>query len=146
MWGFIILVTAIAVYVFGAVLALVQGLLGVDRFVSVQIVWFAGAPVLLGIALIGFDAILLAPKRRGGRRVFNDPIDSRKVTVALTGCNDEKSIGSAVDDFINHPQVQRVLVVDNNSSDATSERATARGAIVHREVPSRRRARSRIRN
>ena len=90
MWGFVILVVAIALYVGGAVLALLQGLLGVDRFVSVQLVWFSGAPLLLGISLIAFDALLLAPRRRGGRQVFNDPIANREVTVALTAYNDEK--------------------------------------------------------
>jgi hypothetical protein len=48
----------------------------------------------------------------------------------LTAFNDEISIGSAVEDFRSHPSVRRVVVVDNNSLDRTSEVAQKAGAIV----------------
>lgn len=57
------------------------------------VVWYVGAPLLLGISLVVFDAIVLAPKRRGGRNVLNENIDYSKVTVVLTAYNDEESIG-----------------------------------------------------
>jgi glycosyltransferase involved in cell wall biosynthesis len=53
--------------------------------------------------------------------------------VVLTAYNDEQSIGSAVSDFVAHPSVRRVLVVDNNSIDQTPGIAAKAGAIVIRE-------------
>jgi glycosyltransferase involved in cell wall biosynthesis len=55
------------------------------------------------------------------------------VTVALTAYNDEESISAAVSDFLGHPLVQHVIVVSNNSSDGTIERATAAGALAVNE-------------
>ena len=54
----------------------------------------------------------------------------RQVVVALTAYNDEKSIGDAVTDFIGHPLVRRVVVVENNSRDNTFEVACRAGAKV----------------
>jgi cellulose synthase/poly-beta-1,6-N-acetylglucosamine synthase-like glycosyltransferase len=56
------------------------------------------------------------------------------VSVVLTAYNDEASIGSAVDEFKDLPQIRRVIVVDNNSKDRTSEVAIAHGATVVRET------------
>jgi glycosyltransferase involved in cell wall biosynthesis len=56
------------------------------------------------------------------------------VTVVLTAWNDEDSIGLAVKDFLQHSAVQRVIVVSNNSTDRTMERAQEAGAIVHNET------------
>jgi glycosyltransferase involved in cell wall biosynthesis len=56
------------------------------------------------------------------------------VTVALTAYNDEDSIAAAVQDFLAHPLVSRVIVVSNNSVDATFDRAKAAGAIVFNET------------
>ncbi|OJU16239.1 MAG: glycosyl transferase [Sphingomonas sp. 66-10] len=58
----------------------------------------------------------------------------RRVTVALTAYNDEESIAGAVEDFLLHPLVERVIVVSNNSSDRTFERAEAAGAITFNET------------
>jgi glycosyltransferase involved in cell wall biosynthesis len=55
------------------------------------------------------------------------------VTVALTAYNDEESIAGAVEDFLLHPLVERVIVVSNNSTDRTFERAEAAGAITFNE-------------
>jgi glycosyltransferase involved in cell wall biosynthesis len=58
------------------------------------------------------------------------------VTVVLTAYNDEPSIGLSVRDFESHPHVRRVIVVDNNSKDKTSEVAACNGAIVvHEPLP-----------
>lgn len=134
MWGGLIVVVATALYLSGVVLAAIQALLGADQVVSAQLVWLSGAPMLLGLALIAVDAIFLAPKRRNGRRLFDEPVPSLEVTAVLTAYNDELSIGEAVDDFRGHPLVRRVLVIDNNSSDATAAVARAHGAVVHTET------------
>jgi cellulose synthase/poly-beta-1,6-N-acetylglucosamine synthase-like glycosyltransferase len=57
----------------------------------------------------------------------------QSVAVVLTAYDDEKSIGSAVDEFKNLPQVGHVIVVDNNSKDQTSAVAADHGATVVRE-------------
>ncbi|MBV8071377.1 MAG: glycosyltransferase [Acidobacteriaceae bacterium] len=62
-----------------------------------------------------------------------DSIPNPSLTVVLTAYNDELSIGVAVEDFAKHPLVRRVIVVDNNSADATSAVAARAGAIVVRE-------------
>jgi glycosyltransferase involved in cell wall biosynthesis len=56
------------------------------------------------------------------------------MTVALTAYNDEESIALAVKNFLDQPLVSRVIVVSNNSTDRTFERANSAGAIVHNET------------
>jgi glycosyltransferase involved in cell wall biosynthesis len=48
----------------------------------------------------------------------------------MTAYNDEASIGDAVCDFKNRTGVSRVVVIDNNSIDATALRARESGALV----------------
>ena len=55
------------------------------------------------------------------------------MTVTLTAYNDEDSIGAAVQDFLQHPLVKRVIVVSNNSTDYTVHRAQEANAIVFNE-------------
>jgi glycosyltransferase involved in cell wall biosynthesis len=82
---------------------------------------------------MGAELAFQLPKKRAHRRVMADTIQNRGLTVILTAYNDELSIGLAVQDFLGHPLVRRVLVVDNNSSDRTSEVASRAGATVVRE-------------
>lgn len=84
----------------------------------------------IGILLAAIDLFVPLPRKRAGSTVRFDAIVNRQVTVALTAYNDEESIAEAVKDFISHPRVARVVVVDNNSRDATASRAAAAGAIV----------------
>jgi glycosyltransferase involved in cell wall biosynthesis len=134
MWGAIVVGVALAMYLTGVVLAASQRLLGLPQALSEVLVWASGAPLLAGLAAIVADAVLLAPRRRAGRDLFDEPVADLRVTAVLTAYNDELSIGEAVDDFLAHPLVSRVLVIDNNSTDATSAVASAHGAIVHREL------------
>ena len=78
-------------------------------------------------------ALLLPGKRRRSRLDTLELITDRHVVVALTAYNDEESIADAVADFRNHPLVERVIVVDNNSRDKTADAARAAGAIVVNE-------------
>lgn len=95
------------------------------------VVWYSGVPVTIGLALVALDLALMFPaKRRQSRRTVLEPIGDRRVVVALTAYNDDLSIAAAVADFLAHPLVERVIVVDNNSRDKTSERASAAGATV----------------
>jgi glycosyltransferase involved in cell wall biosynthesis len=57
----------------------------------------------------------------------------KKICVVLTAYNDEESIGRAVGEFLSQKNVVRVIVVDNNSIDGTSQTAFEAGADVMRE-------------
>jgi glycosyltransferase involved in cell wall biosynthesis len=75
--------------------------------------------------------LFIFPARlRGPRRLEVETDLTSKVTVALTSYNDELSVGQAVADFLQHPRVQRVIVVDNNSKDGSAAAARESGAIV----------------
>jgi glycosyltransferase involved in cell wall biosynthesis len=65
--------------------------------------------------------------------VRHDPVPDGRVTVALTALNDERSIGAAVRDFLDHPRVGAVIVVSNASTDATLDQAREAGAVVFNE-------------
>lgn len=59
--------------------------------------------------------------------------DSPKL-VAIVPCrNEERTVGKVVSDLLAHAAVDRVVVVDNASSDETARRALAAGAQVIRE-------------
>ncbi len=89
-----------------------------------------GAALLLGAVLLLVDLFLLLPHKRQQRLVGFDPLPNCHLTVVLTAFNDELGIGGAVQDFLAHPLVRRVIVIDNNSKDGTSESATRAGATV----------------
>jgi glycosyltransferase involved in cell wall biosynthesis len=98
--------------------------------------WLAGAPVWAGIALAATDLLLLLPGKRTRDKVQFTPLNGASVTVVLTAFNDEASIGLAVADFLSHPRVADVLVIDNNSSDRTRGAAAERGArVISEEQP-----------
>lgn len=133
LFGLVIVVAAVTVYLAGVVSAAILAPFDVDRSLSRLLVWSSGAPLLFGLGLILLDAWFIAPKRRRGHQVHDSPLGTPLVTVVLTAYNDEPSVGSAVDDFVGHPLVKRVLVIDNNSSDGTAAAAAAHGAILHTE-------------
>jgi len=79
------------------------------------LLWYSGIPAMLALAMALTDLFVLLPVKRRKSVVRNTPPPSPFVTVALTAYNDEQSIGAAVEDFIKHPLVRRVIVIDNNS-------------------------------
>jgi glycosyltransferase involved in cell wall biosynthesis len=89
--------------------------------------------LIIAIALLTFDILSIAPKRKFNNEVMEKPTRNRKVTVVLTAYNDELSIQDSVEDFLSHQSVQRVLVIDNNSTDRTSKFAKDANAIVIHE-------------
>lgn len=95
--------------------------------------FWSGLTVWFGAALCAIDLFILLPVKRRMREVVWRPPENRRLTVTLTAYNDEASIGGAVQDFLAHPLVQRVIVVDNNSRDGTAAAAAAAGALVVRE-------------
>jgi len=77
-----------------------------------------------------FTPIFPLPKRA----VKNDSLKPFRISVAMTAYNDEGVIGKAVKNFLFHPLVEGVIVVDNNSKDNTVKEARKAGAKVVREV------------
>ena len=57
----------------------------------------------------------------------------KSICVVLTAYDDEESIGRAVREFLSQKNVMKVIVVDNNSRDRTSQNAFKAGAEVIRE-------------
>jgi hypothetical protein len=133
-FGALLTVCGLSVYFFGIVFSvfrLVFQLPEPFRAWNTAILWYSGIPSTLGVVLAGLDLALLLPsKRRRSLRKVLDPVSDRRVVLALTAYNDEESIGRAVSDFINHPLVSRVIVVDNNSRDQTFNVAVQAGAVV----------------
>lgn len=102
-------------------------------------IWFQFAVIYFFIIVpLGIFALLLRQlvvRNRRTRWPRPPPLDSGrlKLAVVLTAYNDAASIGLAVDDFLDRPFVERVIVVDNNSTDATSSVAAKHGATVVHE-------------
>lgn len=126
-------------YLTGVLMVVPRYLLGLDKVlrpVAESLVWYSGAPMVLGLAMALVDLLYFFEAKRPDREYREEPLRAAKVTVALTAYNDEESIGPAVRDFLAHPRVARVIVVSNNSSDHTLERARAAGALaVNEEAP-----------
>jgi hypothetical protein len=104
----------------------------VPRF-GIPLFSYSAIPVIVGVFLVAAELVFQLPKKRAHRHVVANTIQNRELTVVLTAYNDELSIGPSVADFLSHPMVRRVLVVDNNSTDRTGEVAARAGAIVIRE-------------
>src|SRR5215213_3119219 len=113
-------------YLTGVLMVVPRYLLGMNRLLlplNEWIVWNSGMPIMAGMVLVLTDLLLLFPRKRINGSIRSDMIADRRVTVALTAYNDELSIVDAVADFRQHPLVTDVLVVSNNSTDGTLERA-----------------------
>ncbi|MFI4948552.1 MAG: glycosyltransferase [Alphaproteobacteria bacterium] len=137
MYGMLLACLGIAMYLFGVLLAIPRDLLGGgERFLAFNewIVWYSGMPLTLGLGLAFVDLFVFFGRKRSPRQeVRHDSIADPRVVVALTAYDDEASIGDAVRDFRSHPLVLEVIVVSNNSKDATLERARAAGATAVNE-------------
>jgi hypothetical protein len=136
LYGILLFCVGIGMYLIGVLMVLPRLLLGLNAVLlpaNEWIVWYSGMPIMLGFLLAVADLALLFPSRRTRQDVRDDPVGDSQVTVALTAYNDELSIAAAVEDFRAHPRVRDVVVVSNNSSDATLERAAAAGAIAFNE-------------
>lgn len=103
--------------------------LGVDNALGL----FLLAPLILFIAMGVWVFLSLRRWSGKGGWIRYQPLDSPRISVALTAFNDQESIFSAVKDFASFPEVIEVVVVDNNSTDRTTEIAKKAGANVVRE-------------
>ena len=137
LYGVLSVCAGLSLYLIGVAMVVPRYLLGVNHLLlpfDEWIVWYSGVPITVGFALAFADLFILFPaKRRRAAGVQSERIQDYGVTVALTSYNDEQSIGAAIEDFLAHPSVQRVIVVSNNSTDRTLEVAQQAGAIAFNE-------------
>lgn len=137
LYGVLLFCVGMAAYFFGVLLVFPRYAFGLNALlepVSERIVWYSGVPIVAGVGLALVDLLLFLDRKRPNIPVRYQPLASQSVTVALTAYNDEDSIAEAVRDFRSHPLVKRVIVVSNNSKDATFERAQRAGAITFDEL------------
>jgi len=134
LFGFLFGILGLTAYFCGILFSVVRLALHLGepfRTWNQAIIWYSGVPSTLGLIFGAADIALLLPGKRSRARARSvSPVSTRQVTVALTAYNDEESIQWAVEDFRRHPAVRRVIVVDNNSRDATAEVARRAGAHV----------------
>jgi glycosyltransferase involved in cell wall biosynthesis len=136
LYGALCFCAGIGMYLAGVLLVFPRYLLGLQAELtplSEWLVWYSGVPIVAGIGFALVDLLLIFERKRPRAPVRFEPLADCAVTVALTAYNDEASIGAAVRDFLGHPLVRRVIVVSNNSGDATIAEAEAAGAIAHDE-------------
>ena len=133
LYGILLILFGLLGSFLAAVLATLLLLVGYSIFVR-EMAGYAllptGAALLMGAILLLVDLFILLPHKRQQRVVGFDHVPNRFLTVVLTAYNDELSISDSVKDFLRHPLVRRVIVVDNNSEDGTSRAATLAGATV----------------
>jgi hypothetical protein len=137
LWGILCVCAGLGMHLIGVLMVFPRYLLGMNQMLlplNEWIVWYSGMPIMAGFALALTDLFVLFPGKRRDDEVRCDPIPIRAVTVALTAYNDELSIAESVRDFLGHPSVRKVIVVSNNSTDATFDRAKEAGAITFNEA------------
>lgn len=133
--GILLVGTGVAVFVGASVVYLPFLLVTPDARPFFQaVLWIQGTPIVLGVALLASDLSFVYPQRRSSLRPIqkleNVTTDTKVLTVVLTALNDESAVGPVVEDFVAHPRVKRVILVDNASSDNTAIHAEESGAIV----------------
>lgn len=137
LYGFIIIICGFCFYIVGVILGFLRRIFFLDSDVFMHfityLVWYSGLPVILGSLIFLGSLLYSLPLRKKDTIVEYRHIKNQNVTVLLTAYNDELSIGEAVKDFIKSPYVKRVIVISNNSSDKTIEKAKEAGAIVYNE-------------
>lgn len=137
LYGVLCFCLGMVMYLAGVLLVFPRYLLNMHEWldpVASALVWYSGMPIVAGILLSLFDLLYMMRHKKPDVPVRFTPVQRRRVTVALTAYNDEDSIAGAIEDFLVHPLVERVIVVSNNSSDRTFERAEQAGAITFNEM------------
>jgi hypothetical protein len=136
MYGLLFMIIGLVMYSAGVLMGIPRALFRLNAALlplNEWIVWYSGVPLMTGVALAAADLLLFFPGKREHGGVRFDPVAAPHVTVALTAYNDEASIAAAVADFRTHPRVGTVIVVSNNSKDATFAQAVEAGALTFNE-------------
>ncbi len=136
LYGVLFACFGLSLYLLGVATVVPRYLFGLNAVLlrpTEWLVWYSGLPLVTGVGLALIDLFILFRGKRRPAGLRYDPVPAPSITVALTAYNDEDSIAEAVRDFLSHRLVRQVIVVSNNSADATFERAAAAGAITFNE-------------
>lgn len=133
MWGGLLVTGGLLIFVATSATSLLSGNLKNSNNQLASLSHWSGMAVIVGLVLLFVDVRLFATRRRLDYKLLESPTSSERVSVALTAFNDQQSIGDSVLDFLEQPEVARVLVIDNNSTDQTEQKALEAGAIVIKE-------------
>lgn len=134
--GIFLFIAGLTSYLIGGLIVFANASLQTDILrdpaaISVRYSWLL---ILVGILLL-LDSLLFRRSLKAGQPVLeNTRRISEKMTVVLTAFNDELSIADSVMDFAGHKAVERVIVIDNNSTDNTARLASQAGAQVFTET------------
>lgn len=99
-----------------------------DKFLDISDFFF-----ITGVVLFIADW-LYSLGDRDEKNLFFEKISNLRIAVAMTAYNDSESIANCVCDFKDKDEVSSVVVVDNNSSDDTFEKAVSAGALAVKET------------
>lgn len=92
-----------------------------------NITWLTFSAIGVILLVLNF---LFSLAHRQKREIMVKSITNKKLSVAVTAYDDELSIGDVVKDFYKIPAVEKVIVIDNNSTDRTTPVAIEAGAEV----------------
>jgi len=129
MWAFVL---ALVIAPFLA-LSFFAVLLGFREFWLSLLLAILSAYLILSVFFLLRIFVFYSEKRLSGKRPKTDDFSKARISVGMTAYNDEGVIGKAVKDFLSHPGVEEVFVVDNNCRDNTVPEAKAAGAKIVRE-------------
>ncbi|MFH1541427.1 MAG: glycosyltransferase family 2 protein [Elusimicrobiota bacterium] len=113
-------------YVIGSIL----GVFSIYVFQSVWILNITNSFFIFGTVISILDFLVSAIFSEKKKSLMFAPVSNPQISVGLTAYNDDLSIGFAVKDFLSQKNVAKVIVVDNNSVDRTTEEGLKAGAEV----------------
>jgi glycosyltransferase involved in cell wall biosynthesis len=132
-YGFQILAVALFFFLVQLTLTHFCFFFGLGCGINSLALFLSNALFIVGAGLIVTDCLVPLFSSRSRKSLVYKPIPNSCVAVGMTAYNDELSIADAASDFAKQNRVVAVVVVDNNSSDRTSEEAVRVGAKVVRE-------------
>jgi hypothetical protein len=100
----------------------------------VQLLYISVPLAFCSAALFLLDVVVLRNLVLEKERIRAGSVAGKNIVVGMTAYNDEQCIAGVVRDFLGAPGVTKVIVVDNNCTDRTRERAAAAGAEVVSET------------
>ena len=112
---------------------LISTLVSIRETIADLLGWGVLALLVVMVLYVARGRIFRQRPRPALEDLVGAPFQSRAV-VAITAYNDAEATAQAVKDFRRQPQVVKVLVIDNNSTDGTATLAAAAGATVIQET------------
>jgi glycosyltransferase involved in cell wall biosynthesis len=105
-----------------------------NNFPHLQVLNIVNILFITGMLFFLLDFILSAILPFRKKSLIFSPVSNLKVSVGMTAYNDELAIAGTVKDFLDNENVSHIVVVDNNSTDKTTEEALKSGVEVVKEA------------